>query len=159
MKVAIIMGSIHDQKIADGAAEVLEKFGVDYEMKVISAHRTPVDASNFATHAETEGYDVIIAIAGKAAHLAGVLASYTIVPVIGVPVSSSVAGLDSLLATVQMPTGVPVATVAIDGGKNAGVLAVEILALNNSNLADKLRYYKSELARDVEAMNKELANK
>lgn len=156
MKVAIIMGSISDRKIAEGVEKMLDKFGVSYDTKVISAHRTPYVASEFASKAEDNGYGVIIGIAGKAAHLSGVLAAYTSLPVIGVPVAGSVEGLDALLATVQMPTGVPVATVAINGGKNAGILATEILAVADKELRKKLKAYKEELAAEVDEMNKQL---
>lgn len=157
MKVGIILGSISDREIAQEALDIFKKFGVEAEMKVISAHRTPVRAHEFASHAESNGYEVLIAIAGKAAHLAGVLASLTTIPVIGVPVKGSdLGGLDALLSTVQMPGGIPVATVGINGGKNAAILAVEILALNNSGLKDKLRYYKKELDMEVEKMNEQL---
>lgn len=156
MKVGIILGSLSDKEIAKDAVDICEKFGIEYEVKVISAHRTPIKAQEFAKHAENNGFSVLIAFAGKAAHLAGVLASLTILPVIGVPVDGGLEGMDALLATVQMPGGVPVATVGINGAKNAALLAVQILALNNSNLRDKLRYYKKELETEVENMNKEL---
>lgn len=157
MKVSIIMGSISDRPIADKTVKILEKFEVDYHIEVISAHRTPERAFEFASKAEEDGIEVIIAIAGKAAHLAGVLAGVTTLPVIGIPAkSSTMDGLDSLLSVVQMPKGVPVATVAIDGGENAGLLAVQMLALRYSELSDKLKDYKKELAADVVKMNEEL---
>lgn len=157
MKVSIVMGSISDKKISDDVISVLKKFDVDYEIEVISAHRTPQRAYEFSKTAEERGVGVIISIAGKAAHLGGVLAANTIVPVIGIPVkSSTLDGLDALLATVQMPSGVPVATVAIDGGKNAALLAVQILSLSNSSLKEKLHLYKQELADDVKKMNEQL---
>lgn len=157
MKVSIVMGSISDKKISDDVISVLEKFGVDYEIEVISAHRTPLRAYEFARGAVDRNVGVIISIAGKAAHLGGVLAANTTIPVIGIPVkSSTLDGLDALLSTVQMPSGVPVATVAIDGGKNAAILAVQILSLSDDTLKDKLLSYKEELAKDVEKMNKEL---
>ena len=130
MKVSILMGSISDHKISDKVVKVLEEFGVEYETKVISAHRTPYKAIEFAENAEENGTEVIIAIAGKAAHLAGVLAGVSVLPVIGIPAkSSTMDGLDSLLSVVQMPKGVPVATVAIDGGENGGLLAVQMLSI------------------------------
>lgn len=157
MKVSIVMGSISDKKISDNVISVLEKFGVEYEIEVISAHRTPLRAYEFAKTAEDRNVGVIISIAGKAAHLGGVLAANTIVPVIGIPVkSSTLDGLDALLSTVQMPSGVPVATVAIDGGKNAALLAVQMLALSDNTLKEKLHSYKEELAEDVKKMNEQL---
>lgn len=146
MKVAIVMGSISDKKIAMDAKEVLDNFDIENELRVISAHRTPKIAFDFAEKLEENGFDLVIAIAGKAAHLAGVLASITILPVIGVPAkSSTLDGLDSLLSTVQMPKGVPVATVAIDGGYNAGILAVEILSIGNISLREKLKAHKEKI--------------
>lgn len=157
MKVSIVMGSISDKKIADKTISILEKFGVEYELKVISAHRTPYIAVDFAEKAEKNGIEVIVAIAGKAAHLAGVLAGITPLPVIGIPAkSSTMDGLDSLLSVVQMPKGVPVATVAIDGGENAGLLAVQILSVKYPELRNKFKEYKVELAQDVEKMNQDL---
>lgn len=157
MKVSIIMGSISDEEIGAKSVEVLEKFGVDFDVEVISAHRTPARAVEFAKGLEENGSEVIIAIAGKAAHLAGVLAGLTTAPVIGVPAkSSTMDGLDSLLSVVQMPKGVPVATVAINGGENAGILAVQMLALKYESLKEKLEDYKKEMAEGVEKMNKDL---
>lgn len=157
MKVSIIMGSISDEEIGAKSVEVLEKFGVDFDVEVISAHRTPARAVEFAQGLEENGSEVIIAIAGKAAHLAGVLAGLTTAPVIGVPAkSSTMDGLDSLLSVVQMPKGVPVATVAINGGENAGILAVQMLALKYESLKEKLEDYKKEMAEGVEKMNKDL---
>ncbi len=157
MKVSIVMGSISDKKIADKTISILEKFGVEYELKVISAHRTPYIAVDFAEKAEENGIEVIVAIAGKAAHLAGVLAGITPLPVIGIPAkSSTMDGLDSLLSVVQMPKGVPVATVAIDGGENAGLLAVQILSVKYPELRNKFKEYKVELAQDIEKMNQDL---
>lgn len=159
MKVSIVMGSISDKKIADKTIRILEDFDIDYEVKVISAHRTPYKAFEFAKNAEENGIEVIIAIAGKAAHLAGVLAGITTLPVIGIPAkSSTIDGLDSLLSVVQMPKGVPVATVAIDGGENAGLLAVQILSIKYDILREKLKEYKKQLADEVEKMNEELNN-
>lgn len=157
MKVSIIMGSISDKEIAKKVITILEKFGVEYEQRVISAHRSPGLAVDFAENAEANGTEVIIAIAGKAAHLAGVLAGISPLPVIGIPAkSSTMDGLDSLLSVVQMPKGVPVATVAIDGGENAGLLAVQILSVKYPELRQQYKEYKIEMAKGVEEMNREL---
>ena len=157
MKVAIVMGSISDKKICDDVTNMLEKFEIEYEVEVISAHRTPLRAYEYAKTAQDRGIGAIISIAGKAAHLGGVLAANTILPVIGIPVkSSTLDGLDALLSTVQMPGGVPVVTVAIDGGKNAAILAAQILALNDNKLKEKLLLYKKELEEDVVKMNEQL---
>ena len=156
MKVAVVMGSLSDRPVAEKSIEMLEKFGVEVEKRVISAHRTPHEALNFAENAEENGIEVIIAIAGKAAHLAGIIAGITSLPVIGLPVkSSTMDGMDSLLSVVQMPKGVPVATVAINGGENAGLLAVQILSVKYLELREKFKKYKLEMAKDVEQMNKE----
>lgn len=157
MKVAVVMGSISDKEVVDKALKILEKFQVEYEVRVISAHRTPYEAIEFASSAEENGIEVIIAVAGKAAHLAGIIAGVTTLPVIGLPVkSSTLDGLDSLLSVVQMPSGVPVATVAINGGENAGILAVQILSIKYEELREKLKDYKDELAKVVEKMDEEL---
>ena len=157
MKVSIIMGSISDKEIAKKVISILDKFGVEYEQRVISAHRSPGIAVDFAENAEANGTEVIIAIAGKAAHLAGVLAGISPLPVIGIPAkSSTMDGLDSLLSVVQMPKGVPVATVAIDGGENAGLLAVQILSVKYPELRQKYKEYKLEMVKGVEEMNREL---
>ncbi|NLZ34505.1 MAG: 5-(carboxyamino)imidazole ribonucleotide mutase [Clostridiales bacterium] len=157
MKLAIVMGSISDKEIAYKVIEILEKFEVKYEVKVISAHRSPELAADFAKSAEKQGIEAIIAIAGKAAHLAGVIAAMTPLPVIGLPVkSSTMDGLDSLLSVVQMPKGVRVATVAINGGENAGLLAVQILSVKYPELREKLKDYKKKMTEDVIKMNKEL---
>lgn len=157
MKVSIIMGSISDRNIADKTSKILDDFHIEYELKVISAHRTPDKATDFAKNAESDGSEVIIAIAGKAAHLAGVIAGITPLPVIGVPAkSSTMDGLDSLLSVVQMPKGVPVATVAIDGGENAGLLAAQILSVKYPELRAKFKEYKKQLADEVEAMNDDI---
>ena len=138
-KVAVIMGSDSDLPVVEKAFSVLEEYGIPYEVHVYSAHRTPVEARTFAQNAADEGFGAIIAAAGKAAHLAGSLAANTVLPVIGIPVkSSTLDGLDALLSTVQMPSGIPVATVAIDGAQNAALLAVEILAVTDQKLMDKL---------------------
>jgi len=150
-KVAIIMGSDSDLPVVKGAIAELKRFGVEYEAHVFSAHRTPEAAAAFAKNARVNGFGVIIAAAGKAAHLAGALAANTSLPVIGIPVkSSTLDGLDALLATVQMPTGVPVATVAIDGAANAALLAIQILAVSDGELARRFDEYKSGMAAGVE---------
>ncbi|MDD3765599.1 MAG: 5-(carboxyamino)imidazole ribonucleotide mutase [Eubacteriales bacterium] len=155
MKVAVVMGSDSDFPVIKKCIGILKKFGVDYEAYVISAHRTPAAAEEFAASAEEKGFGVIIAAAGKAAHLAGVLAAYTTLPVIGLPIkSSTMDGLDSLLSIVQMPKGVPVATVAIDGAENAGLLAVQILSLSDNALRKKLHVYKKEMADEVAEKNR-----
>ncbi len=149
-KVGIVMGSISDLEVVKPAIDVLTKFGVESVVRVISAHRTPVEAHDFASNAIENGLEIIISAAGKAAHLGGVMASFTTLPIIGLPVkSSTMDGLDSLLSTVQMPAGVPVATVAINGGLNAGLLAVQMLALKYPELASKLVLYKEDMAESV----------
>lgn len=146
-KVAIIMGSNSDLPVVKGAIEVLKDFGVDYETRVISAHRTPYAAEEFAKNAKQNGISVIIAAAGKAAHLGGVIAAYTTVPVIALPIKSSfMDGLDSLLSMVQMPSGIPVATVGVNGADNAGILAVQMLAISDESLANKLEAFKKDMA-------------
>lgn len=160
MKVGIVMGSKSDYDVVKKTEKMLEKFGIEYETHVISAHRTPAQACRFASEAEKRGIGVIIAAAGKAAHLAGVLASYTILPVIGIPIkSSTMDGLDSLLSTVQMPKGIPVATVAINGAENAGILAVQMLSMGNPELKDKLDAYKKEMADSVIADDEKMQEK
>ena len=151
-KVAIIMGSDSDLPVVKGAVSELKKFGVPFEVHVMSAHRTPEQAAEFSKNAVKNGFGVIISAAGKAAHLGGVLAAHTILPVIGVPIkSSTLDGLDALLATVQMPSGIPVATVAIDGAKNAAILAVQMLALSDESLSEKLNDMKKAMADEVMA--------
>ena len=138
MKAAIIMGSKSDYPVVEKAEDILKEFGVDYELRVLSAHRTPRQAEEFARTAEDRGVEVIIAAAGKAAHLAGVIAGNTPVPVIGIPMKTSdLGGMDSLLSVVQMPSGVPVSTVAINGAKNAALVAVSIFALSDPEIAAK----------------------
>ncbi len=138
-KVAVIMGSDSDLPVVEKAFSVFEEYGVPYVVHVYSAHRTPIEAREFAQKAAQDGYGAIIAAAGKAAHLAGSLAANTVLPVIGIPVkSSTLDGLDALLSTVQMPAGIPVATVAIDGAQNAALLAVQILAVSDEQLRNKL---------------------
>ena len=157
MKVSIIMGSISDKEVADKVTNILDKFGLAYELKVISAHRTPYKAFEYAEKAEKNGIEVIITLAGKAAHLGGVIAGITPLPVIGVPVkSSTMDGMDSLLSIVQMPKGVPVATVAINGGENGALLAVQILSVKYPELREQFKEYKKELAQEVIEMDKSL---
>jgi len=143
--VAIIMGSSSDESIMKGAEDILNDFGIDYEKIVSSAHRMPNKTSGLARNLKTNGFEVVIAGAGKAAHLPGVIASYTTLPVIGVPIKTEdLGGLDSLLSIVQMPAGVPVATVAINGSKNAALLAVQILSLKYDEINKKFEQYKSK---------------
>ncbi|MGI6090353.1 MAG: 5-(carboxyamino)imidazole ribonucleotide mutase [Saccharofermentanales bacterium] len=150
LKVLVVMGSDSDLPKLRPCLETLDDFGVEYSTRVCSAHRTPELAHQLAVTAEEAGYGVIIAAAGLAAHLAGVLASYTILPVIGLPIAGgALNGLDALYAMVQMPPGIPVATVAIDGAKNAALLAIQILALSSRELAAKLKAAKQEMAEAV----------
>lgn len=152
-KVGIVMGSDSDLGVMEEATAVLKKFDIPYEMTVASAHRSPKRAAEFASTASARGIKVIIAGAGHAAHLAGVIAAHTSLPVIGVPIDSScLQGFDSLLSTVQMPPGIPVATVAIGkpGARNAGILATQILAISNPELTQKLKEFKTEMALQVE---------
>ncbi|MDO4176040.1 MAG: 5-(carboxyamino)imidazole ribonucleotide mutase [Bacillota bacterium] len=149
-KVGIVMGSDSDMPVAEKAIERLEGFGIPYEVHIYSAHRTPEQAKAFAEGAEGAGFGAIIALAGKAAHLAGALAANTTLPVIGVPVkSSTLDGLDALLSTVQMPTGIPVATVAIDGAANAAILAAQIIATGDAALAAAIREDRAKAAAAV----------
>lgn len=148
-KVGIIMGSDSDLRVMSEAAKVCEEFGVPYEISVVSAHRTPDRAHEYAATAHERGLKVIIAGAGGAAHLAGVIAAGTTLPVVGVPINSKLGGIDSFVSTLQMPPGIPVATVAIDGAKNAGLLAVEILAVADEGLGKKLSKYKAKMAEQV----------
>lgn len=155
--VLIIMGSDSDHAVMSEAANILDEFGVGYEMRISSAHRSPKRTAEMAENCARAGTKVIIAGAGMAAHLAGVIAAHTTLPVIGVPIdSSSLQGLDALLATVQMPGGIPVATMAIGktGARNAGILAVQILALGDSDLRARLKRYKVRLAKSVEKKDK-----
>ena len=157
--IGIIMGSDSDWKTLEAATEICKDFSVAYEAHVVSAHRTPDDMFEYAKKAHAKGLKVIIAGAGGAAHLPGMIASNTPLPVIGVPIKTdSLNGMDSLLSIVQMPNGVPVATVAIGAAKNAGLLAIEILATNDKNLMDKLISYKNEIA-DESRKKDELINK
>lgn len=144
-KVGIVMGSDSDLPVVEKAIGKLKEYGVPYEVHVYSAHRTPVQAAEFSRTAQEKGFGAIIAAAGKAAHLAGALAANTTLPVIGIPVkSSTLDGLDALLSTVQMPGGIPVATVAIDGAQNAALLAAQMLALSDGELADKLLVHRQK---------------
>ena len=151
------MGSDSDLGVMKNCVNTLKKFGIEVEVRIISAHRTPYIAEEFARNAESNGFGTIIAAAGKAAHLAGVLAAFTALPVIAVPMkSSALDGLDALLAMVQMPPGIPVATVAIDGAVNAALLAVQILAVGNSHLSEKMKQYKLDMAEGVKKKDAEL---
>ena len=152
--VGIIMGSKSDWEAMKAASEMLTKFGVAHESRVMSAHRTPAVVMDYASGAISRGMEVIIAGAGGAAHLAGVVAAHTVIPVIGVPMASALNGLDSLLSTAQMPKGVPVATVAIgaSGAANAGILAVEMLAMSRPELRAKLQAHREEMAADVRSV-------
>lgn len=155
--VAVIMGSDSDFPVVKGCVKTLKSFGVPVEVRVLSAHRTPEEAAEFSRTARGKGFGVIIAAAGKAAHLAGVLAAHTTLPVIGIPIkSSTLDGLDALLATVQMPKGIPVATVAIDGADNAAFLAIQMLALSDEALAEKLAEYKVKMTAEVMEKNEKL---
>lgn len=151
MKVSVIMGSTSDLEIMSAAFGVLDQFGVPYEKRVISAHRAPALLTEYATTARSRDIDIIIAGAGGAAHLAGVTAAQTTVPVIGVPIcGKAFGGMDALLATVQMPSGIPVATVAVNGAKNAALLAIQILALNDSTLEEKLKAFREAQTKAIE---------
>ena len=159
-KVGIVMGSDSDLPIVQKAADALKSFGVPYEAHIYSAHRTPDEAARFAETAEENGFGVLIAAAGMAAHLAGALAARTTLPVIGIPCKSSVLeGADALLSTVQMPSGIPVATVAINGGSNAALLAMEILAISEPTLSAKLKEKRVADAKAVLAKDAEIASK
>ena len=159
-KVAVIMGSDSDFPTVSAAVKQLKEFDIPFEVHVMSAHRTPYISAEFAKNALDNGFGVIIAAAGKAAHLGGVLAAHTTIPVIGIPIkSSTLDGLDALLATVQMPSGIPVATVAIDGAQNAAILAAQILALSDNELAEKLVKMKSSMNDKIIEKDKELQSK
>jgi 5-(carboxyamino)imidazole ribonucleotide mutase len=159
MKVGIVMGSKSDYPVVERAEKVLDQFGVSYETRIISAHRTPAAAEAFASGAEDEGIEVIIAAAGKAAHLGGVMAAYTPIPVIGLPIkSSTLDGLDSLLSIVQMPKGIPVATVAIDGAENAALLAVQVLSLRYDELREQMKAYKAGMELEIMRLDAEFQN-
>ncbi len=160
MKVAVVMGSKSDFEVVKPCIAALDKFGVEREVRVISAHRTPEEAHEFAFSAKSRGVEVIIGVAGKAAHLAGVLAASTTLPVIALPVQTSMmGGLDSLLSMVQMPSGIPVATVGVNGGENAGLLAVQMLSLKYPELDKKLEEYKKEMREKINRDDNELQQK
>ncbi len=157
-KVAVIMGSASDLKVAGQAAEVLKAYGIPHILRVCSAHRTPEAVRDFAVRAREEGYGAIIAVAGMAAHLAGAIAANTTLPVIGVPVASGgLGGMDALLSTVQMPSGIPVATVAVNGAKNAAILAIQMLGVTDQELAKKLQDNREQMARDAAQADREIA--
>lgn len=156
-KVGILMGSKSDFDVVKPAVNVLKKFGVETEVRVISAHRTPDEAHEFAAKAKENGIEAIICAAGKAAHLGGVIAAFTTLPVIGLPVKTDMmGGLDSLLSIVQMPSGIPVATVGVNGGENAGLLAVQMLAIKYEDLQEKLADYKKSMREKINADDKAL---
>ena len=155
-KVALIMGSDSDFEKLKGCVTKLEEFDIEVDVNVISAHRTPDKAADFAKNAEANGIEVIICAAGMAAHLGGVIAAHTIVPVIGIPIKSTLEGLDALLATVQMPPGIPVATVGLDNGTNAAILAAQILSLKYDYLKDALKSAKVKMAEGVAKKNEKI---
>ena len=156
-KVAVVMGSDSDLETMKPCIARLQSFGIPTEVRVISAHRTPAAAERFASQAREDGFGAIIAAAGKAAHLAGVIAAYTTLPVIGVPIKTSMmGGLDSLLSMVQMPKGIPVACVAVDGADNAAILAAQMMALSDEVLGDKLEQFKASMAAEVELKDQKL---
>lgn len=156
-KVAVVMGSDSDLKVIEKAITTLKDYGVETEVHVYSAHRTPVEAKEFTSSARDNGIGVIIACAGKAAHLAGAIAANTTLPVIGVPIkASALEGIDALLSTVQMPAGIPVATVAIDGAENAALLAIQILAVEDKDLADKLAKARQDKKSKILEKDKEI---
>lgn len=160
MKAAIVMGSKSDYPIVQKAENLLKEFGVECETRIISAHRTPATAAEFAAGAEGRGIEVIIAAAGMAAHLAGVLAASTPIPIIGIPMKSdALSGLDALLAMVQMPKGVPVAVVAIDGAENAALLAIQILSVKYPELREEMKRYKKKMEETVTALDNEMLNR
>ncbi|MCI5706085.1 MAG: 5-(carboxyamino)imidazole ribonucleotide mutase [Odoribacter sp.] len=156
-RVSIIMGSTSDLPVMEKAAKVLNDMGIPFEMNALSAHRTPAEVEDFAKNAAERGIEVIIAGAGMAAHLPGVIAAMTPVPVIGVPINSSLSGMDALLAIAQMPPGIPVATVAINGAMNAGILAVQILAVGDAALKVKMVDFKESLKKKIVDANRDLS--
>ena len=159
-KVAVVMGSDSDLETMKPCIARLQSFGIPTEVRVISAHRTPAAAETFASQARENGFGVIIAAAGKAAHLAGVIAAYTTLPVIGVPIKTSMmGGLDSLLSMVQMPKGIPVACVAVDGADNAAILAAQMLALSDEDLSGKLSAFKVQMADEVSEKDRHISEK
>lgn len=156
-KVAVIMGSDSDLPTMRPCMERLKQFGIPFDVRIISAHRTPAAAEALAASAREEGYGVLVAAAGKAAHLAGVLAAYTTLPVIGVPIKTSMmGGLDSLLSMVQMPKGIPVACVAVDGADNAAILCAQILSLEDGALSRRLSQFKEDMAREVQKKDEKI---
>jgi len=159
LKVAIMMGSDSDWGLMEACAKQLKAFGIEFEARVMSAHRTPAIACEYAANARANGFGTIICAAGMAAHLAGVVAAHTTLPVIAIPINSSLDGLDALLAMVQMPPGIPVATVAIGGAKNAAILAAQILAVSDAGLADKLAVFKANMVDEYVAKDKALCEK
>lgn len=156
-KVSIIMGSTSDLPVMEKAASLLDQFEIPFEINALSAHRTPAEVEKFAKNARDNGIEVIIAAAGMAAHLPGVIASMTTLPVIGVPINASLDGMDALLAIVQMPPGIPVATVGINGALNAAILAVQMLAVGDVDLQLKLAHYKENLKKKIVEANEQLA--
>lgn len=154
--VSIIMGSTSDLPILEKTAKMLDEMEIPFEMNALSAHRTPAEVENFAKGAEARGIKVIIAAAGMAAHLPGVIAAMTPLPVIGLPINSTLDGMDALLAIVQMPPGIPVATVGINAGQNAAILAIQMLALSDKALAEKFAKFKSSLAQKIVKANEDL---
>lgn len=154
--VSIIMGSTSDLPILEKTAKMLDEMEIPFEMNALSAHRTPAEVEEFARGAEGRGIKVIIAAAGMAAHLPGVIAAMTTLPVIGLPINSTLDGMDALLAIVQMPPGIPVATVGINAGQNAAILAIQMIALNDANLAEKFAAFKASLAQKIVKANEDL---
>ena len=157
-QVSIIMGSVSDLPVMNKAAQFLDEMEIPFEMNALSAHRTPEEVERFAKGARGRGIRVIIAAAGMAAHLGGVIASMTTLPVIGVPIAASLDGIDALLSIVQMPPGIPVATVGINGAQNAAILAAQMLAIGDTKLADRLADYKDGLKQKIVKANEELAS-
>ncbi len=155
--VSIIMGSTSDMPVLEKAAKLLDEFEIPFEINALSAHRTPEQVTEFAKNAQSRGLKVIIAAAGMAAHLPGVIAAQTTVPVIGVPIKSDLEGMDALLAIVQMPPGIPVATVGINAGLNAAILAVQMLSLTDAHIAERFAAYKGSLAQKIVKANEDLA--
>jgi 5-(carboxyamino)imidazole ribonucleotide mutase len=159
MRVSILMGSDSDFNVMVEAAKILKNFSIDFEIRVISAHRTPEKLHEYVKQAESSGIEVFIAGAGGAAHLAGVIASLTNLPVIAVPIETKLGGLDSLLSMVQMPSGIPVATVSINGAKNAGILATQILSIKYSELKEKLKAYRENMKEEVNKKDEDIQKK
>lgn len=159
-RIAVVMGSPTDLPVVEQALDVLREYDISFDVRVLSAHRTPRAAQEFAVYAREEGFGAIIAVAGKAAHLAGTIAANTTLPVIGLPIrSSELDGIDALLSTVQMPSGIPVATVAINGGTNAALLAIQILAVEDGDLAERLRQAREATGRNMAEQDIEIRRK